>query len=124
VQQHLANNGVSWKCIVEKVAWHGGFWERLIKSVKRCLKKSIGRATLSFEELRTILIEIESTLNNLELRTYTMMKKAYRTPLRHLVYFMNGERRLRQTTEVRDSEHKRIFDKTSSTSQNSTKGIY
>ena len=27
-------------------------------------KKSIGRATLSFEELRTILIEIESTLNN------------------------------------------------------------
>ncbi|CAB3977862.1 Hypothetical predicted protein [Paramuricea clavata] len=34
------------------------------QSVKRCLKKSIGRATLSFEELRTILIEIESTLNN------------------------------------------------------------
>ncbi|CAB3997786.1 Hypothetical predicted protein [Paramuricea clavata] len=33
-------------------------------SVKRCLKKSIDRATLSFEELRTILIEIESTLNN------------------------------------------------------------
>ena len=64
VQQHLANNGVSWKFIIEKAPWHGGFWERLIKSVKRCLKKSIGRATLSFEELRTILIEIESTLNN------------------------------------------------------------
>lgn len=27
-------------------------------------KKSIGRATLSFEELRTLLVEIESTLNN------------------------------------------------------------
>lgn len=64
MQQHLAKKGVSWKFIVEKAPWHGGFWERLIKSVKRCLKKSIGRAMLSFEELRTILVEIESTLNN------------------------------------------------------------
>ena len=64
VQQHLPNNGVSWKFIVEKAPWHGGFWERLIRSVKRCLKKSVGRATLSFEELRTIVIDIESTLNN------------------------------------------------------------
>ncbi|CAB4002459.1 Hypothetical predicted protein [Paramuricea clavata] len=63
-QQHLANNGVSWKFIVEKAPWRGVFWKRLIKSVKRCLKKSIDRATLSLEELRTILIEIESTLNS------------------------------------------------------------
>ena len=34
------------------------------KKQKNCLKKSIGRATLSFEELRTILVEIESTINN------------------------------------------------------------
>ena len=64
IHQHLANKGVSWRLIVEKAPWHGGFWERLIKSVKRCLKKSIGRAMLSFEELRTLLVEIESTLNN------------------------------------------------------------
>ena len=64
IHQHLANKGVSWRFIVEKAPWHGGFWERLIKSVKRCLKKSIGRAMLSFEELRTLLVEIESTLNN------------------------------------------------------------
>ena len=25
VQQHLANKGVSWKFIVEKAPWHGGF---------------------------------------------------------------------------------------------------
>jgi hypothetical protein len=33
VQQHLANNGVSWKFIVEKAPWHGVFWERLIKNL-------------------------------------------------------------------------------------------
>ena len=64
VQQHLANKGVTWRFITEKAPWHGGFWERLIKSVKRCLKKSIGRAMLTFEEMRTILVEIETTLNN------------------------------------------------------------
>ena len=32
--------------------------------MKRCLKKVVGRASLSFEEMRTVLIEIEATLNN------------------------------------------------------------
>ena len=44
--------------------WHGGFWERLIKTTKRCLKKTMGRYFLSFEEIRTMSVEIESTLNN------------------------------------------------------------
>lgn len=39
-------------------------WERLVRSVKRCLKKSLGRTSLTFEELETILIEIEATLNS------------------------------------------------------------
>ena len=42
----------------------GGFWERLIGSVKRCLKKIVGRSTSTFEEIRTLLVEIEGTLNN------------------------------------------------------------
>lgn len=42
----------------------GGFWERLIGSVKRCLRKTVGRSTLTFEEMRTLLVEIECTLNN------------------------------------------------------------
>ena len=38
--------------------------EHLVQSVKRCLKKTIGRSTLRFDELPTVLVEIESTLNN------------------------------------------------------------
>lgn len=64
VKRYLAGKGVSWEFITEKAPWHGGFWERLIKSTKRCLKKQIGRTSLTFEELRTILVEIEATLNN------------------------------------------------------------
>ena len=35
-----------------------------MKCVKRCLKKAVGRASLSYNEMRTNLIEIEATLNN------------------------------------------------------------
>ena len=42
----------------------GGYWERLIQSVKCCFKKTIRQSTLNFDKLATILVEIESTLNN------------------------------------------------------------
>ena len=44
---HLKNHRISWRFIVERAPWWGGFWERLICSIKRCLKKCIGRANLT-----------------------------------------------------------------------------
>ena len=64
VNRYFANRRIAWEFITEKAPWHGGFWERMVRSVKRCLKKAIGRASLSFGELRTLLVEIETTLNN------------------------------------------------------------
>ena len=64
VHQQLANQQIQWEYIVEKAPWWGGYWERLVQSVKRCLRKTIGRTTLTFEELRTVTVEIEATLNN------------------------------------------------------------
>ena len=34
-----------------------------MQTVKRSLRKAIGRATLQFDELNTLLIEVESTVN-------------------------------------------------------------
>ena len=64
ITEYLNNRQVEWQFIVEKAPWWGGFWERMVRSVKRCLKKTIGRASLTFEELRTLTVEIEATLNN------------------------------------------------------------
>ena len=50
----------------------GGIFERMIKSAKRCLKKSIGRASLTYDELSTLVIEIEAVLNS-RLLTYVSM---------------------------------------------------
>ena len=57
---YLTNNRITWKFIAEKVP---GFWERMVRGVKRTLKKSIGRTTLSFEELRTLIVEVEAVIN-------------------------------------------------------------
>ena len=64
VQRYLLNKGVTWDFIIEKAPWQGDFWEIMVRSMMRCLKKTIGRTSLSFEEMRTLLIKIEATLNN------------------------------------------------------------
>ena len=64
VQRHLSNNRVTWKFIVERAPSWGGFWERLVKSVKRNLKKTARRTSLDYDELNTLIVEIEGIINS------------------------------------------------------------
>ncbi|XP_071044610.1 uncharacterized protein [Parasteatoda tepidariorum] len=63
IQNFIANKRIKWKFIMERAAWWGGFYERLVKSVKECLRKTLSKSLLTFEELTTILTDIESVLN-------------------------------------------------------------
>ena len=40
--------------------WQGGFYERLVGMVKRCLRKATGRKHFTLEQLATLLTEIEA----------------------------------------------------------------
>ncbi|KAK0137861.1 Pro-Pol polyprotein [Merluccius polli] len=62
--KYFSNKGIIWKYIAERAAWWGFFWERLVRSVKTCLRKIMGRASLSFEELSSLLAEVEATINS------------------------------------------------------------
>ncbi|GFU93035.1 integrase catalytic domain-containing protein [Trichonephila clavipes] len=57
------DKGIHWKFIVERAPWWGGFYERLVKTIKDPLRKILGRA-LTFEELSTILSEVEVIVNH------------------------------------------------------------
>lgn len=64
VAKHLSNAGITWKFIVPNAPWWGGWWERLVRTVKQALRKVLGRAKLGFEELATVLTEIEAVVNS------------------------------------------------------------
>ena len=64
VQQYFAGLKVKWVFTLEKAPWWGGFYERMIQSMKRCLKKTIGKAKLTHDELFTALTEVEGIINS------------------------------------------------------------
>ncbi|GBM27643.1 hypothetical protein AVEN_49949-1 [Araneus ventricosus] len=73
VKDFHASHKIQWCFIAEKAAWWGGFYERLIRSVKLALRKTLGRTTLSREELETLLIEIEGKVREFKVNDIVLI---------------------------------------------------
>ena len=63
--------GVEWKINSPLTPWHGGFFERLVKSTKSLLEKELYHFKLNYNELQTILFEVEGILHNRPLIYYS-----------------------------------------------------
>ena len=103
VLRYLTDNQITWQFIVEKAPWWGGFWERLIRSVKRSLRKVIGRVNLTYDELQTLVVEIEGLINARPITYMYDDTESISFPLSpsHLVYG-------RRITTMPNSEHYEI----------------
>ena len=64
VKRFFVDLQLKWSFNLEKAPWQGGFFERLIQSAKRCLKRTIGTLKLSYDELLTVVTEVELILNS------------------------------------------------------------
>ena len=64
VHSYLATNGIQWKYIPQHAAWQGSFYERLVGSMKRCLRRTIGQLCLTRDQLRTLLAETSAVINS------------------------------------------------------------
>ena len=64
VQSYISEQGIKWKFIIELSPWMGGFYERLVGSIKMALKKTIGNKNLTNLQLQTFLSETETVLNS------------------------------------------------------------
>lgn len=64
LQARLGKEVVCWKTICPLSPNWGGWWERLVRSVKSALKKSLGKDSISKKELDTLLPEIEACVNS------------------------------------------------------------
>ncbi|KHJ87516.1 hypothetical protein OESDEN_12707 [Oesophagostomum dentatum] len=63
-QSFMTNSEVVLHKITPCAPWQGGFYERLIKDIKRALFKALGRKVLDEDSLNTALVEIEGCLNS------------------------------------------------------------
>ena len=64
LQDSLHLKGIQWQFIPSRAPWFGGWWERLIGLTKMTLKKVLGHSLVSFEELQTLVTEVEAILND------------------------------------------------------------
>jgi hypothetical protein len=64
INHYLSEYKMQWTFNVERAPWWGGIFERMVRSVKRCLKKVVGKAKLSQEELLTLITEVEMIVNS------------------------------------------------------------
>lgn len=64
LRQYFGPLAPQWKFIVPRSPWWGGWWERLVRSVKSALRKSLGVKCLSRCELETTLHEVEACVNS------------------------------------------------------------
>ena len=53
-----------WRFIPPSSPWWGGWWERIVRSVKLCFYKTLHLALLSRSETETLLHEIEACINS------------------------------------------------------------
>ncbi|XP_055903820.1 uncharacterized protein LOC129939726 [Eupeodes corollae] len=64
IAENLANQGTEWHFIPPASPHFGGLWEAGVKSDKYHLKRVVGMERLTFEELTTLLSQIEACLNS------------------------------------------------------------
>lgn len=64
VSKFLSKDMITWHFIPARTPNFGGIWESNIKSMKRHLFRIIDKAKLTYEELSTVLAQIESILNS------------------------------------------------------------
>jgi hypothetical protein len=69
VQDFLVKEGCDWKFIPPHTPHFGGLWEAVVKSMKYHLRRTLGSHIATYEELCTLLAEIEACLNSRPLCT-------------------------------------------------------
>ena len=63
LHNHLEEHNINWKFNLYRAPWWGGHFERLIGVVQKAMHKTIGGATLNWQELSEVILDIEIQIN-------------------------------------------------------------
>lgn len=64
ISEYSAAERIDWRFNPPTAAWWGGWWERLIGVIKGILRRVLGKACLTYEEMVTVLCDCEITINS------------------------------------------------------------
>ncbi|XP_046391496.1 uncharacterized protein LOC124159621 [Ischnura elegans] len=64
IAEALASTGTEWRFNPPAAPHFGGIWEAAVKSTKHHIRRVIGDTKLTFEELSTLLCQVEACLNS------------------------------------------------------------
>ena len=59
------SRGTKWQFTLPSTPSWNGMFERMIRSMKKCLKKLLGRSRVDYEQLLTLLAEIQTVIKQL-----------------------------------------------------------
>ncbi|KAJ8873435.1 hypothetical protein PR048_024252 [Dryococelus australis] len=61
----ILRNGckIQWRFNPLTATWWGGWWERLVQIVKELLRHTLGKASLSYEEVLSVLCDVAAAIN-------------------------------------------------------------
>lgn len=123
ISKYSAAHQIDWRFNPPTAAWWGGWWERLIRLLKQLLRKTLGKASLTYEELETVLCDCEAVMNSRPL-TYVSEDSADLAPITPNMFLLdvkemgvpdcdlvncdNLNRRSRNRQRIRDSFRQRF----------------
>ncbi|CAK1588736.1 unnamed protein product [Parnassius mnemosyne] len=64
LSENLAQENINFHFIPPQAPHFGGLWEAGVKSIKYHLRRILGNCNLTYEELNTVLVQIEGVLNS------------------------------------------------------------
>jgi transposase InsO family protein len=64
ISEFCTSHRTEWRFIPERAPHFGGLWEAAVRSTKKHLRRVVGDVRLTFEELTTVLSQIEACLNS------------------------------------------------------------
>ena len=87
VQEYLSARGIQWIFNIECASWWGGVFERMVRSTKCCLRKMVGQANFTQDELLTAVVDIEAVINSRPL-SYVRLQQISKSHLPYLTLLL------------------------------------
>ena len=111
LQDHLAREEIRWQFNLSRSPWRSGMYEQVIKDVKKTLYKTLCRTTLSFEQLETVIVDIERQMNNRPLAYLKSEGGEEQVLIPNVLMWGQNAHEIEETEEDRDEVsklHKRL----------------